>query len=195
MSQYFTNTSLNSNLIRHEVTLLDKHFNFITDNGVFSKTKVDYGTKFLLTTVYPYLSSSDKILDVGCGYGVIGIVLARVLSTSVDMIDVNKRAIHLSKMNAKENRVSVNVFESDVYQNVESKYDVIITNPPIRAGKKVLHSILLSAKDYLTDTGILYFVIRKNHGAKSMICDLEKVYDVDVLDRSNGFFVIRAKNR
>lgn len=194
MGQYFTNQDLNSNIVKHEVKIRDTKLIFNTDNGVFSKTKIDFGTRFLLETITPRLSSG-RILDVGCGYGVIGIYLSKVLNTSVDMIDINKRALHLSKMNVKENRVSCNIFESDVYENIIDKYDYIITNPPIRAGKKIVYAILMGASDHLVENGKLYLVIRKNHGAKSIISDLEKMYDVSILDKSNGFFIVEAKKR
>lgn len=194
MGQYFTNQDLNSNIVKHEVKICDIKLIFNTDNGVFSKTKIDFGTRFLLETIMPHLSSGC-ILDVGCGYGVIGIYLAKCFNASIDMIDVNKRALHLAKMNAKENGVSCNIFESNVYENVTGTYDYIITNPPIRAGKKIVYEILMGAFDHLGENGKLYFVIRKNHGAKSIISDLEKMYDVSILDKCNGFFIVETKKR
>lgn len=194
MGQYFTNQELNSNIVKHEVKICDTKLTFNTDNGVFSKSKVDFGTRFLLEVITPFLTEG-KMLDVGCGYGVIGIYLAKKFNISLDMVDVNKRALHLAKMNAKENKVSCHIFESDVYEKVTDKYDYIITNPPIRAGKKVVYEILLGAFDHLVENGKLYFVIRKNHGAKSIISDLEKMYDVSILDKSNGFFIVEAKKR
>lgn len=194
MGQYFTNQDLNSNIVRHEVKICDTKLIFNTDNGVFSKSKIDFGTRFLLETITPYLTKGH-ILDVGCGYGVIGIYLSKLFNTSIDMIDVNKRALHLAKMNAKENKVFCNIFESDVYENVSDKYDYIITNPPIRAGKKVVYAILMGASEHLVENGKLYFVIRKNHGAKSIISDLEEMYDISILDKCNGFFIVEAKKR
>ena len=194
MGQYFTNQNLNSNIVKHEVKICDTKLSFNTDNGVFSKTKIDFGTRFLLETITP-LELSGSILDVGCGYGVIGIYLSKVFGTTVDMVDVNKRALHLSKMNAKENNVKCNIFESNAYENVNGRYNYIVTNPPIRAGKQVVYDILMNASTYLLENGKLYLVIRKNHGAKSIIFDLEKIYDVNILAKHNGFFVIEAKKR
>ncbi len=194
MGQYFTNQDLNSNIVKHEVKICDTKLIFNTDNGVFSKSKIDFGTRFLLEIITPYLSKGH-ILDVGCGYGVIGIYLSKVFNVSVDMIDVNRRALHLAKMNAKENKVTCHIFESDVYENVVDKYDFIITNPPIRAGKSVIYDILMNASDHLLEKGKLYLVIRKNHGAKSIISDLEKIYDVSILKKHNGFFIVEAKKR
>ena len=129
----------------------------------------------------------------GCGYGVFGIVISKLTSAHVDMVDVNLRALHLATRNAKENGVSnVSIFESNVYQNVSSKYSSIVTNPPIRAGKKVVYDIVMNAKNYLEDDGKLFLVIRKEQGAKSLIVDLEKIYTVDILKKSKGFFIIKC---
>ena len=191
MGQYFTNQDLDSNIMKHNVNVSGIDLIFNTDNGVFSKTKVDFGTRLLLEVVSPLISKGN-ILDVGCGYGVIGIYFAKI-GFNVDMIDINKRALHLSEMNAKENKVYCNIFESDIYSNVNDKYDYIITNPPIRAGKKVIYSILKDAKDYLKENGALYFVMRKNHGVKSTVLELEKMYNISILKKKNGFYIIEAK--
>ena len=137
-------------------------------------------------------SLSGKALDVGCGYGPIGIILSSFFNLSFDMIDVNKRAVHLCEMNIKENKVNCNTFVSDIYENVNKKYDFIVTNPPIRAGKEIVYKILFEAKDYLLPGGVLYFVVNKNQGAKSMVRDLSKVAKVDVLKNNKGFFVIKC---
>lgn len=191
MGQYFTNQDLDSNIIKHDTNISGVDLIFNTDNGVFSKAKVDFGTRLLLEVVSPLISKGN-ILDVGCGYGVIGIYFAKI-GFDVDMIDINKRALHLSEMNAKENKVYCNIFESDIYSNVNDKYDYIITNPPIRAGKKVIYSILKDAKDYLKENGTLYFVMRKNHGVKSTVLELEKMYNISILKKKNGFYIIEAK--
>ena len=191
MGQYFTNQDLDSNIIKHDTNISGVDLIFNTDNGVFSKAKVYFGTRLLLEVVSPLISKGN-ILDVGCGYGVIGIYFAKI-GFNVDMIDINKRALHLSEMNAKENKVYCNIFESDIYSNVNDKYDYIITNPPIRAGKKVIYSILKDAKDYLKENGALYFVMRKNHGVKSTVLELEKMYNISILKKKNGFYIIEAK--
>ena len=129
----------------------------------------------------------------GCGYGVFGIVVGKLTSAHVDMVDVNLRALHLAERNAKENNVdNVNIFESNVYQNVSSKYSSIITNPPIRAGKQVVYDIVMNAKEYLEKDGKLFLVIRKEQGAKSLIVDLETVYTVKVLEKKKGFFILEC---
>lgn len=194
MSQYFENdVSLTSHLRKISLRLFDREFSFYTDNGVFSKTSIDYGSKLLLESL-PLSSITGDILDVGCGYGTLGIVLERVLHHPVTMVDVNRRAVHLTRRNIKENHCELaEVLVSDGYEKIAKKYQTIITNPPIRAGKEVVYRILIWAKDYLEKDGNLFFVIRKEQGAKSTISELEKYYDITVLERKKGFFIIWAK--
>lgn len=124
----------------------------------------------------------------------LGIIVNKKTNLDVDMIDVNKRALHLSKRNVKENKcININVFTSDCYENVTKKYRTIITNPPIRAGKKIVYDILLNARNHLEPDGTLYLVIRKEQGAKSAISDLKKYYDVSIVNKSKGFYIISAK--
>ena len=193
MGHYFTNEQLPSDIKETTCVVLGNHFKFLTDNGVFSKDGLDFGSRLLLEVI-PREEVGGKILDMGCGYGVFGIVLARVTSHRVDMVDVNHRALHLSKRNAKLNGVSdlVSIFESNCYSNISEKYSTIITNPPIRAGKKIVYDIVMNARNYLEEGGNLYLVIRKEQGAKSLIVDLEKVYTVKVLEKKKGFFIIQC---
>lgn len=192
MDHYFTNNNLKSNLNKMLVKVSSKSFNFYTDNGVFSKRGLDFGSRSLIDTLLDE-DIEGTILDVGCGYGTIGIILSSFFHIKVDMIDINKRAIHLTEMNIKENKCeNVCVYESNIYDNINDKYDYIITNPPIRAGKKVVYEILFGAKEHLNKNGALYFVINKDQGAKSVIKDLEKVAKVEVLKKNKGFFVIKC---
>ena len=192
MGQYFTNEKLPSNVRRTECVVSGRKFVFLTDNGVFSKDGLDFGSRLLLETI-PLEEVGGKILDMGCGYGVFGIILSKITSSYVDMVDVNLRALHLTERNAKLNGVSnVNVFESNVYEKISAKYSSIITNPPIRAGKKVVYDIVMNAKDYLNEDGKLFIVIRKEQGAKSLIVDLKKIYTVEVLEKSKGFYILKC---
>lgn len=194
MSHYFENDqNLPSNLKKTTVYLFKQNYIFYTDNGVFSKHGIDYGSRLLLESL-PYEELNGPILDVGCGYGVLGIIINKKTNLEVDMIDVNKRALHLSKRNSKENNCSnINVFASNCYDKITKRYKTIITNPPIRAGKKIVYEILFEAKNYLTEDGVLYIVIRKDQGAKSVIYDLKKYYDVSIVNKSKGFYIILAK--
>ena len=190
MGQYFENQDLPSKMVKTNSFLLGTKFIFYTDNGVFSKDGLDFGSRLLLESI-PLEAVGGKVLDMGCGYGVLGIVLNKLTGASVDMVDVNLRALHLAELNCKENKsLNINVFESDTYNNVNSKYSCIITNPPIRAGKKIVYDIVMNAKDYLEENGKLFLVIRKEQGAKSLIVDLKKIYDVEILEKKKGFYIL-----
>lgn len=194
MSHYFTNDYVKSEEKYINVIINDIKLKFIVDNGIFSKKGLDFGTRTLLESINLNEIKGD-ILDFGCGYGPIGIYLKKVTSANVDMIDVNERALKLAIRNATLNDVKVNVFESNIYENVDKKYDAIVTNPPIRVGKKMLYEILFGAKEYLKDDGKLWLVINKNQGAKSLAKDLEKDYDVTIVTKNKGFYIICAKKR
>ena len=192
MGQYFSNEPLDSKMQRYETIVLGQRFTFWTDRGVFCKDYLDFGTRLLLEHI-PLAEVGDSLLDIGCGYGPIGLVLGKLCDIPVDLVDVNKRALHLVRQNAKANRVlNARIYESDCYQNVSSKYATIVTNPPIRAGKKVVYEMLFKAREHLKENGRLFLVIRKDQGAKSLIFDLEKCYTVEVLERNKGFFIIKC---
>ena len=195
MGQYFNNENLPSNITKIDCFIRGKKFTFNSDNGVFSKNGVDFGSRLLLDFI-PLEEVGGRILDLGCGYGVIGIVLNKLTGANVDMVDVNLRALHLTEMNVAANKCqNINVFESNVYENINTKYTSIVTNPPIRAGKKVIYDMLFNAKDYLTDDGNLYFVIRKQQGAKSMMSDLEKEYNLEIIEKKKGYFIIKCSKK
>lgn len=197
MEHYFTNNEALKSELRTITYKYKEHvFHFNSDNGVFSKDKIDYGSRLLVETFLEVNEEKvESLLDVGCGYGFMGIVISKILDCSATLIDVNKRAVHLTKMNSKENNVNAESFVSDVYENVTNKYDLIVTNPPIRAGKEIVLKILNDAKEYLSDTGTLWFVIRKNQGAKSTIKELENSYITNINKKDKGFYIINAKKK
>lgn len=193
MGHYFVNDdNLKSEIREFKINFLNQDFVFKTDNGVFSKGELDYGTYLLLTTVLN-LDIKGKVLDLGCGYGAIGVVISKLKNTKVTMVDVNKRAVHLSKMNLSDNKCDCLVINSDGYLNVSDKFDYIITNPPIRVGKTKLYELMIDSKNYLNENGVIYLVIRKEQGAKSFIKDMSEYYNVNVLEKSKGFYIIFLK--
>ena len=172
-----------------KVKIKDKDFSFYTDNGVFSKKGMDFGTRTLLENL-DYENMHGKILDFGCGYGSIGIVISKITNLEVDMLDINKRSIELARENSKLNKVKTNIFESNIYENVTNKYDYIISNPPIRVGNEILYKILFEAQDHLNENGQLWIVVNKDQGAKSLVEKLKKYYNVNIITKNKGFFVI-----
>lgn len=194
MSYYFdktTNVESKESTIRVEI--YNRFYVFKTDNNVFSKKGLDFGTRTLLENIDMKNIKGD-VLDFGCGYGPIGIIIKSFSSSIVDMVDINERAINLARKNASINNVIVNIFSSDIYSTITKKYDYIITNPPIRVGKEILYKILVDAKKCLKEEGHLIFVINKDQGAKSTAKYLEGFYKVKILKKNKGFFVIDCQN-
>ena len=191
MSQYFDNDkNIKSERKIIKFNFDNKVFSIYSDNGVFSKDRFDYGTRVLLNSV-DIDKLSGNVLDLGCGLGVVGIILGTFnKGINIDMVDINERAIDLAKNNLVLNNVKANVFVSDIYSNIDNKYDFIITNPPIRAGKYVIRGFLLGSYDYLKDDGILYFVMRKDHGVKSMIKQLSVKFNTSIVNNDKGFYVV-----
>ena len=195
MSHYFIN---DENVKHNEKTttaiIQNKKFTFLTDNGVFSKKGLDFGTRVLLETI-DVSKIKGKILDFGCGYGPISIFIKKKTNADVTALDINERSLNLAFKNAELNKVDIQFLLSNCYEKVEDKYDFIITNPPIRVGKKILYDILFTAKNYLTENGELWLVIHKDQGAKSLAKDLEKEYIVEIKNKEKGFFIICARNK
>ena len=194
MNHYYTkkNDDLRSNEKTIKVIIKDFNFSFITDHGVFSKAGLDFGSRLLIDSVLGL--KHEKILDMGSGYGPIGIIYKKFNpSSQVTMVDVNDRALALAKRNAKLNNQEVEVKYSDVFSDVNDKYDLIITNPPIRAGKDIVYSIFEGAFEHLNDSGVLIFVINKKHGAPSAIKKCEEIFDkVSVITKKSGYYVIKC---
>lgn len=196
MDHYFTNNeNLRSEIKEVEYKLLDNSFIFYSDEGVFSKNKIDFGSDLLIKT---YLKSHDeklKVLDLGCGYGVIGISISLITGSTVTMADINKRSVHLAKMNIKRHKCYASAFYSDAYSEIKEKYNIIITNPPIRVGKEKLLEILSGAKEHLLKDGELWFVIRKDQGGLTIKKILENDYNIEVKEKSKGYLIFCAKIR
>lgn len=195
MSHYYTsNLETKSNVQKFTVTLRGEPLTFYTDHGVFSKQAIDFGTRLLIES-YEYQANHRKLLDMGCGYGPIGISLAKKFSNLwVDMVDVNERALELCERNRLENGIeNGRVFYSDLYAKIEDTYDVILTNPPIRAGKNIVHRIFEEGYHYLNKNGELWVVIRKQQGAPSAKKKLEEIFgNCTVVTRDSGYYVLKS---
>ena len=168
--------------------------NFMTDAGVFSKGELDIGSRLLLDAL-PALTGD--VLDLGCGWGAIGVAIAKANKQArVVMADVNRRALALCRENCQRNGVSAEVIESDGMAEVlDRRFDAVVTNPPIRAGKQVIYRMFADAARSLNPGGALYLVIRKQQGAESCVKYLKTLYgEVEKLDKSGGFWVLRASD-
>lgn len=175
-----------------KVTLLGQSFTFLTDSGVFSKKMVDYGSQVLLNTLD--FEKGKTLLDLGCGYGPLGISLAKVQGVKPTMVDINNRAIDLAKQNGQKNGVEADIFQSNIYEKVNGTFDYIISNPPIRAGKQVVHTIISESINYLKVDGNLTIVIQKKQGAPSAKAKMEEVFgNVEILKRDKGYYILRSE--
>jgi 16S rRNA (guanine1207-N2)-methyltransferase len=189
---YEDNRDLAHDVQELSVELLGLSFRFLTDAGVFSKNAVDYGSRVLLDNFQP--ESAKTLLDVGCGYGTLGLTLAKKYGLQATLIDVNSRALDLAKENAQKNNVEVSdVYLSDIYENVKESFDAIISNPPIRAGKEVVHAILSGAYEHLNIEGHLTIVIQKKQGAPSAQKKMEEVFgNCEVVAKNKGYYILRS---
>ena len=196
MSHYFVNDDKVASKPRNiNYTFKGVDFSLESDNGVFSKNELDKGSELLIETLLP-IDLGENILDIGCGIGVIGLTLAYFTpSLNVCLTDVNTRALSLCSANAESLKLSqrVTILQSDIYQKIEGKFTSIVSNPPIRAGKKVTYEIYRGALEHLIDSGSLYVVVRKNQGAKSVMSYLEELFgNVALLAREKGYYVLKA---
>lgn len=180
-----------------EVKIIDENFSFITDAGVFSKKRIDIGSEVLITTASKTKFSTGDILDLGCGYGPIGLYLAKHFpDRTIEMVDINERALGLAKDNAKLNEVNnVSIYYSDLFSEIENKeFAAILSNPPIRAGKKIVHQILEEAYDYLMVGGILQIVIQKKQGAPSAREKMEEIFgNVERVNLEKGYWILESR--
>ncbi len=171
---------------------LGNDLTFVTDTGVFSRDGLDRGTEVLLEALPPL---EGRVLDLGCGWGAVGVALGkRYPALDIVMTDINSRAVELARRNLAENGVTAAVLQGDGFDAVEGRFDAIVTNPPIRAGKAVIYGLFARARDYLEPDGALYVVIRKQQGAPSALKYLKEIYSrAETVDRASGFHVLRAQ--
>ena len=196
MEHYYTNnpTTESREKIINSI-IADENLKFYTDNGVFSKESVDFGTKTMLES-FTTNKENAKVADIGCGYGVISIFLAQKYPTyKFTMVDVNNRVLELSKKNIELNKIEnkVEVLESSSFDNVEGNFDIVLTNPPIRAGKKIVHKIMTDSYEHLNSQGELWVVIQKKQGMASCKKLLEDTFSmVEVVSKNKGYYILKA---
>ncbi|AEB81546.1 methyltransferase small [Streptococcus suis ST3] len=164
---------------------------FMTDAGVFSKKMVDYGSQVLLKTLH--FEKGASVLDVGCGYGPIGLTLAKVFNTKTTLIDINSRALDLATKNAERNGVIAKIYQSNIYENVDETFNHIVSNPPIRAGKSVVHEVIAGAFQRLEAHGTLSIVIQKKQGAPSAKAKMEEVFgNCQIIKKDKGYYILES---
>lgn len=196
MAHYFElDENLGHRFVDIDFEVGGKTFRLTGDRGVFSKDRPDEGTLLLLRTIHE-MDLGKRLLDLGCGLGPIGLILAALDPVlTVTCSDVNSRALELTRLNAVRLGVGerIETVESDLFANITSTYDAIVSNPPIRAGKRVTYALYEQALDHLNEGGHLYIVIRRKQGADSALAHIREIYrEAHVLVRKKGYYVISA---
>jgi len=194
MQHYFINKEhKESDFFEFQDEVIGLNLNFKSCDSIFSKNKIDDGTRTLLETIYDQMSLSGHCLDLGCGLGVIAISLMKKYDISFDMVDINETAVKLSKENLKKNSVDANVFVSDGFEKISNSYDYVITNPPIKTGKTKLFELLKGAYEHLNQNGELVLVIRKDHGMESTKKFLMETFkNAEILKRNKGYYILKS---
>lgn len=195
-NHYYTkNPDLDHNYSEFTFELKGHTFRFLTDSGVFSKSTIDFGSRVLIDAFSDRDLPEGKILDVGCGYGPIGLALAKTTSRTIEMVDINERAVELAQKNAAHNQIAtVDIHPSYLYETLnDTEYAAIVSNPPIRAGKQVVHQILTDAYALLKPAGTLTVVIQKKQGAPSAKKRMEEVFgNAEIIAKDKGYFIIQS---
>ena len=198
MPQYFDNIpDLKSKPRTVSFEILGEKLSFTSDFGVFSKNQIDEGTQALLKVLLPF-RPFGKTLDLGCGYGALGLTLAHFSPDDEFVLaDINERALVLAQENSKRLHLeNVTCLASNIYENIHGLFHSIVINPPIRAGKAVIYEMFRGAYDHLTNDGSLYIVIRKSHGAHSASAYIESVFgNCSLLKKEKGYYIYEAKKR
>ena len=196
MQHYFIEKQHNKeDYFEFEDSILDMNFKFKSCDNIFSKDEIDEGTRTLLNTIFDKLDLRGNGLDLGCGYGVIGMALIKKLGVNCDMVDVNGTAVELTIHNLMLNgiRSGANVFKSNGFENVNATYDFIVTNPPIKTGKKLLFELMEGSFAHLNQGGTLTLVIRKDHGEESLKKKLTELFgNCEILKRNKGFYILHC---
>jgi 16S rRNA (guanine1207-N2)-methyltransferase len=174
--------------------LRGRMFDFVTASGVFSKERVDLGTRLLVESMV--LPEQGCVLDVGCGYGVAGIAAAALNPClRVVMVDVNVRAVRLARQNVELNNLwNVEVRRGHLYEPVEGlMFDCVVSNPPVSAGMKIVEGIIVEAPWHMSSGATLQVVVRSKIGGKRLQSIFEKAFGhVEVLARGSGYRVLMS---
>lgn len=195
-NHYYTeNPDTAHDLEQWSFELLGKNFTFQTDSGVFSRQTVDYGSRVLINAFDDSELPEGGILDVGCGYGPMGLSLAYDTGRFAELVDVNNRAVELAQGNAERNGITnVEIHQSNIYADVHGKdFAAVVSNPPIRAGKKVVHEILEKSIEFLKVGGSLTVVLQKKQGAPSAEKKMTEVFgNCEIVIKDKGYYILRS---
>lgn len=197
MSHYYSKeqNDIKSEEKKISFSILDEKFSFITDNGVFCKDYIDYGSKALINAFKPN-SLSLPILDMGCGYGTLGIIISKLYNKEAVMFDVNQRAVTLANKNIALNNANARAYVADILEGIEGAYSACVTNPPIRAGKNVVFKMYEEAYKHLVSDGELFVVIQKKQGAPSSQKYIFELFgNCSAIAKDKGYYILYAKKK
>jgi 16S rRNA G1207 methylase RsmC len=181
-----------------KVNVMGMDIELYTAGGVFSPKQIDAGTRLLIESAM--VQPGWKVLDLGCGYGIVGIAIKKKYPlATVFMSDINERAVQLSKMNIELNRIEATVLHSDVFKNKELeriKFDTILLNPPQTAGKKLCFQMIEESKQRLNKGGTLQIVARHNKGGEGLSKKMEEVFgNMAETAKKSGYRVYISENQ
>lgn len=191
MAQYFESNGRPENLKTFSGSIENVSFTFTTADGVFAKDGVDFASKLLATNCF--MEKNAKYLDLGCGYGFLGIFLAKKFDLTPDFVDISALACELCEMNMEKNGVKGHVYNNDSIPKNGKKYDFITLNPPIHAGKEVIYKLYEDARNTLEDNGQFVIVINKKHGAESHKKHLKTLFkNVENTAKDKQFYILNC---
>ncbi|MBI2650837.1 class I SAM-dependent methyltransferase [Candidatus Woesearchaeota archaeon] len=190
MEHYYSaqqKSQLKTKKIRQKIKGIE--FEFYTASGIFSKERIDKGTLVLAESMA--IDQNAKVLDIGCGIGILGIIAAKLFNANVVMSDINKRAVMLAKMNTKLNNLKAEIYQGDLYEKIKNNdFDAVLSNPPQTAGKNVCFQLIEQSKKHLKNTGSLQLVARHNKGGKTLSRKMEEVFgNLKVISKKAGYWV------
>lgn len=189
MQHYFTHDPNQPDDLRNFAYYFGGHtLQFTSNSGTFSHGHIDPLSHLLINTM-PALQGS--LLDLGCGWGAMGISLCKAFGLYTTLADVNPRALHCAQLNCQQNGVDCTIVESNCFEQITGKFDTIVLNPPIHAGKEVMWRMFEGAREHLNAGGKFYIVVLEKHGAKSAIKKLNEVFgNCEVLHKKKGEHVL-----
>ncbi|OFS61545.1 class I SAM-dependent methyltransferase [Nosocomiicoccus sp. HMSC09A07] len=193
MSHYYTTDDTPHDFKEIKYNIKGKTYTFTTDRGVFSKDRVDFGTDVLLNAVLEDYDGPGYFIDMGAGYGPVSIVLADHYGGDGVAVEVNEDAISVLDTNMHNNNVSFDIVKRELYDDMELKADLYVTNPPFRAGKDTVLEIINDSYERLVDHGAFYMVVQKKQGMPSYLKHLETLYgNVEKLKKSKGYYILKS---
>ena len=193
MGHYFIDDkNVKSELFTYNVDILNTKLTLYSDNGVFAKSGLDFGSSLLIES-FKNPDIEGLLCDLGCGNGVIGIVMNKVYNRQSLLVDVNPRAVSLAEKNTIENKANCKAITTDILDGINDSFACILTNPPIRAGKVVVYRFFTESYNHLKVGGELWFVMRRSHGVESAIKKIDELFNNhEVVKRKNGFWIVKA---